>query len=99
MNRKNRTAFIFFAGLIIGFLLNFIFNNYQKSNLAKILPLNIENEILVRKIGEVEPNKENNIIYTKCNYNNNGPRILCVVFTHSIAHSKLQYVHYTWGKR
>lgn len=40
-----------------------------------------------------------NLIKTKCNYKSSGPRILCAVFTYKEAHSKVHYVHNTWGKR
>ena len=43
--------------------------------------------------------QKDNTVLTKCNYNNNGPRILCAVFTHKKVHSKVHYVHNTWGKR
>ena len=38
-------------------------------------------------------------VLTKCKYNKNGPRILCAVFTHKKVHSKVHYVHNTWGNR
>ena len=109
MYRKNRAVLMFIGGLMLGFLLNFIFNFCPESNTPENVSLNFTNKILLRKIAEIELNrpkentiiyiKENSIIYTKCNYSARGPKVFCAVFTHSKAHSKLHYVHNTWGKR
>jgi glycoprotein-N-acetylgalactosamine 3-beta-galactosyltransferase len=40
------------------------------------------------------------IIETNCNYGENGPKILCAIYTHSIVHkTTLPPVHNTWAKR
>ena len=100
MQHQMRTAFLFSSGLIFGFIINlFMYRNInftvdycETSKATEIVPLTITNKIPL-------PREKNIIIYTKCNYTQKGPRILCAVFTHSKVHSKVHYVHNTWGKR
>ena len=43
---------------------------------------------------------KNEIIKTKCDYNEKGPRILCAIFIHQSFHkTKVLPVHETWAKR
>ena len=89
MERYIRTAFLFSIGLFCGILINLYSNLNLNYNYCKIEEIEQNTKLL----------NEKNIIYTKCDYNRNGPRILCAVFTHAKAHSKVHYVHNTWGKR
>ena len=84
-----RTVFLFCIGLFFGSFINL----YGSINL----------NYNYCKIAETEQTKtfqkQNNTIYTKCNYTTKGPRILCAVFTHAKVHSKVHYVQNTWAKR
>jgi hypothetical protein len=40
------------------------------------------------------------IIKTKCDYGESGPRILCAIYTHKAIHkTTLLFAHNTWAKR
>jgi hypothetical protein len=40
------------------------------------------------------------IIKTKCEYGESGPRILCAIYTHKAIHNTtLLFAHNTWAKR
>ena len=40
------------------------------------------------------------IIKTKCDYGESGPRILCAIYTHKAIHNTtLLFAHNTWAKR
>ena len=71
-----------------------MFNSLTKNN------LNLqENYINILRYNlNIQTNPE--LVKNKCNYDQNGPRILCAVFTRQMAkNTKLKAVHDTWAKR
>jgi hypothetical protein len=73
---------------ILGILgLIYILTQYKVILISDLTPVNI-----------ISSNSDT--IQTKCNYSENGPRILCAIFTHKSVHkTTLPPVHNTWAKR
>lgn len=84
----NRKGFVY--GLVVGLTIGLSLNYMISINQQKV---EIEGQIVLNS------RQAENIVLNKCDYKYDGPRILCAVFTHKKVHSKVHYVHNTWGKR
>lgn len=97
----------FITGFMFGIIISLVYNTAMYFSLLKTSDKNslFEYHSFVKKILE----ETNNLKYVKkdnldtkniCDYNKNGPRILCTVFTYKKNFRlKAQYVDETWGKR
>ena len=98
-NLAQRTKYYWVFTLFVMFVLILFFND--QNNSMGILKKNLNSTKDDLKNGEFKWNSDtSNIIKTKCNYGENGPRVLCAIFTHKAVHkTTLPPVHNTWAKR